>query len=61
MKNDKVTITCYGKTKVWNRIDALSFFLVGMASCDPGSSECGRYTKIYTELKMGKTVIKDLD
>lgn len=56
---DIVTVTCYRQTKTMTRTDAMSFYLMGMVSCDPGSSECARYNKIYCELAEGKTVVSD--
>ena len=53
-----VTTVCYGKTDVWNsREEAEKFFLLAMASSE--GSEQSRYTKIYTELKMGLTLCTD--
>ena len=61
---DKVKISqtvktiCYGKSDIWeSREKAEQFFLEAMISCE--GSECERYTKIYTELKMGKTICTD--
>ena len=53
-----VTIVCYGKTDVWDsREEAEKFFLLAMANSE--GSEQSRYTKIYTELKMGLTLCTD--
>lgn len=57
-KLDTVKTVCYGKEEVWDsRNEAMAFFLEGMISSE--GSECERYTKIYTELSMGKSVCTD--
>ena len=57
-KLDAVTITCYGSTEVWDsRKEAADFYLRAIAGSE--GSECERYTKIYTELLMGKEVCTD--
>ena len=57
-KLDTVKTLCYGKEEVWDsRDEAMAFFLEGMISSE--GSECERYTKIYTELSMGKSVCTD--
>ena len=49
-----VTTICYGSKKEWvSRREAEEFFLRAICGCDPNSSECGRYTKIYTEIMTG--------
>ena len=60
-KEDLVTVTCYRETKTMTRTKAMSFYLLGMVSCDPNSSECARYNKIYTELACGKSTVSDVD
>lgn len=53
-----VTTVCYGKTDVWNSCEeAEKFFRFAMANSE--GSEQSRYTKIYTELKMGLTLCTD--
>lgn len=57
-KLDAVQITCYGKTETWDsRKEAADFYLRAIAGSE--GSECERYTKIYTELLMGKEVCTD--
>lgn len=57
-KLDTVKTVCYGKEEVWDsRNEAMAFFLEEMISSE--GSECERYTKIYTELSMGKSVCTD--
>lgn len=57
-KLNTVTTICYGKKDVWDsRQEAREFFLAAMAGSE--GSECDRYTKIYTELIMGKSVCTD--
>lgn len=57
-KLDTVKTVCYGKEEVWDsRNEAMALFLEGMISSE--GSECERYTKIYTELSMGKSVCTD--
>ena len=57
-KLDTVTITCYGSTEVWDsRKEAVDFYLRAITGSE--GSECERYTKIYTELLMGKEVCTD--
>lgn len=53
-----VRTVCYGKTEEWfSREEAEQFFLRAMAGSE--GSEQSRYTKIYTELKMGLTLCTD--
>lgn len=53
-----VRTVCYGKTDEWySRAEAELFFLRAMAMSE--GSEQARYTKIYTELKMGKEFCTD--
>ena len=57
-KLDTVRTVCYGKEDVWDsRKEAADFFLRAIAGNE--GSECERYTKIYTELLMGKAVCTD--
>ena len=57
-KLDRVKTICYGEEKVWdNRDEASAFFLKGMSMSE--GSEQSRYTKIYTEIMMGKDVCTD--
>lgn len=57
-KLETVRTVCYGKVDVWDsRKEAADFFLRAMAGSE--GSECGRYTKIYIELLMGRTVCTD--
>lgn len=57
-KLDAVKITCYGQTEVWDsRKEVADFYLRAIAGSE--GSECERYTKIYTELLMGKEVCTD--
>lgn len=53
-----VRTVCYGKTDEWySREEAEHFFLRAMTMSE--GSEQARYTKIYTELKMGKDFCTD--
>ena len=55
-----VTTICYGEKTEWtSRREAEDFFLEAIAGCDLGSSECSRYTKIYTEIMMGCSLCTD--
>lgn len=57
-KLETVRTICYGKEEIWDsRKEAADFFLRAVAGSD--GSECTRYTKIYTELLMGKEVCTD--
>ena len=57
-KLETVRTICYGKEEIWDsRKEAADFFLRAVAGSD--GSECARYTKIYTELLMGKEVCTD--
>lgn len=57
-KLETVKTICYGKEDVWDsRKEAADFFLRAIAGSE--GSECERYTKIYTELLMGKPVCTD--
>lgn len=53
-----IRTVCYGKTDEWySREEAEDFFLRAMTMS--GGSKQDRYTKIYTELKMGKAFCTD--
>lgn len=57
-KLDAVATICYGKEEVWDdRKEAVEFYLRAIAASE--GSECERYTKIYTELLMGKSICSD--
>lgn len=57
MKDDVVTITCYGSTKQYTRKHAKAFFLEAMAASE--GHEHMRYEYIYECLCCGDTVIND--
>lgn len=58
MKKEKIKITCYGETEIWeDRAKAMAFYFGGMCECD--GSERERYTNIYCQLMEGKTEISD--
>lgn len=59
--NQRVTITCYRKKQVMTRRKAIAYYEEGMMCCDPGSSECGRYTRIYLQLLDGYMQCSDQD
>lgn len=50
-KADLVVVTCYGKSKIWERQKALDYFLEGAYECDGAESE--RYFNIYYQLYHG--------
>lgn len=54
---DLVKVTCYGKTEVMKREDALLKYLECMA-CSEGS-ERSRYVDVYLDLITGKTICSD--
>ena len=54
---DPVKVTCYYKTKTWERQEALEFFLQGAWECDGAESE--RYFNIYYQLINGATEAYD--
>ena len=56
-KVDLVVVTCYGKSKVWERSEAIAFFLEGMRGCE--GSERERYTDIYLQLIDGAKEAQD--
>lgn len=57
-KLEKVTITCYGETKIWeDRIDALCFYKRG-ADVSEGC-ERERYMRIVLQLMEGRKVCTD--
>ena len=56
---EQVTVTCYRQTKTITRGEALAFYQEGMMCCDPGSSECERYTTIVCRLMDGLTEVTD--
>lgn len=56
----EVTTVCYGvKTEWTSRKEAEDYFLRAMAGCDSASSECSRYSRIYTQLLIGCTLCSD--
>lgn len=56
-KVDLVVVTCYGKQKIWERKEAMEFFLEGMACCE--GSERDRYVNIYYQLARGAKEARD--
>lgn len=54
---DAVKVTCYGKTEVMEREDALKEFFEGMMCCE--GSERERYTNIYCQLVEGLNEVYD--
>lgn len=56
-KVDLVVVTCYGKSKVWERQEAIAFFLDGMMGCEGAERE--RYTDIYLQLIDGAKEASD--
>ncbi len=59
-KLDPVTITCYGKTEVWeDRKDAIRFYREGAAACE--GAERDRYVNILLQLAGGQSVCADVD
>ena len=56
-KVDLVVVTCYGKSKVWERQEAIAFFLEGMQWSE--GSERERYTDIYLQLIDGAKEASD--
>ncbi|MCD8049777.1 MAG: DUF4314 domain-containing protein [Clostridia bacterium] len=56
----EVTTVCYGEKEEWtSRREAQKSFLEAMNGCDPNSSECGRYAKIYAEIVSGQAICTD--
>lgn len=55
--SDPVRVTCYGKTKVWERKSALNFFLEAMMGCE--GAERDRYVNIYYQLARGAKEARD--
>ena len=56
---EQVTVTCYRKTETMTRKEAIEKYQEGMMCCDPGSSECERYTTIYCKLMEGEREVSD--
>ena len=56
-KVDLVVVTCYGKSEVRERSEAIAFFFEGMACCDGAERE--RYTDIYIQLVDGAKEASD--
>ena len=57
-KLDVVKVICYGTEETWDsRKEAADFYLRAIAGSE--GSECERYTKIYMELLMGKSICTD--
>ena len=57
--SEQVTITCYRNTEKMKRSNALKYYRQGIMCCDPGSSECERYTTIYFQLLDGRMHCSD--
>ena len=57
MKNDIVSITCYGTETKYKRQDAIKEFRIAMFACEGHEQE--RYEYIYECLLNGDTVIDD--
>jgi hypothetical protein len=56
--NDPVKVTCYGETKIWERQDALGFFLAGARFFEGAEHE--RYFNIYCQLLDGAKEASDI-
>ena len=54
---DMVKVTCYGKTEMMTREDAIKEFFEGMMCCE--GSERDRYTNIYCQLMEGLDEVCD--
>ncbi len=54
---DKVKITCYGKTEVMERKEAVAFYSEGVAQCE--GSEKERYANIVIGLLNGAKEVSD--
>ncbi len=52
-----VEVTCYGKTRTWERDSAKAFFLNAMANSE--GSERERYSTIYLQLVEGRVICSD--
>ena len=59
--NEQVKVTCYRQTETMTRKEAIAYYQEGMMCCDPGSSECGRYTTIVCQLLAGFMEVSDED
>ena len=57
MNRDKVTIVSYGKSKTWERQNAIDFYTQAYLECDGHEAE--RYEYIVECLKAGDTYIND--
>lgn len=49
---ERITVKCYGKTEIWDSREKAEAFYFECMTMSEGS-ERDRYTKIYTELKLG--------
>lgn len=59
---DMIKVTCYGKTDTFkSKKQAIAYFMEGVYSCDPNSSECGRYMYIISELMAGAKEVSDVN
>jgi hypothetical protein len=57
-----VKVTCYSKTKTFKtKKQAIAYFMEGVYSCDPNSSECGRYIYIISKLRAGEKEVSDVN
>ena len=57
-KVDLVVVTCYGEQKIWERKEAMEFFLEGMNCCE--GAERDRYVNIYYQLARGAKEAYDM-
>lgn len=55
--NEKVTVTCYGKTETTTRRKALEFYYEGMLCCE--GAEHDRYETIFFQLMNGAMTASD--
>ena len=57
-----IKVTCYGDQKLFkSKRQAINYFMQGVYSCDPNSSECGRYMYIISELLAGAKEVSDVN
>lgn len=60
MKDDKVIVICYGKSRLWDsRASAEKYYFQCLKDAEGAKQQ--RYMSIYTKLKVGMKVCTDLN
>lgn len=61
-KPQKVTVIDHGVSKDWpSAKEAIKFYELGVACCDPNSAECIGYNSILRKLRAGDTLVVNIN